>query len=334
MNKALKFIISAGFSALFLWLAFRKVAVGEVFEAAQEMTFLWILPFTIVILLAHYLRAERWKLLLSKEQEGNRLTLFTSVMLGYMLNYAFPRLGEVTRPVYVARKEKVSSSKLIGTIVLERVVDMLSMALLMVFVGVFLISDADKLSQILGTDITDTDASLSILIKLGIYGAVALILVFLGYRLMIVIAKKNDRIKSLFEKVQNLIKTFIEGVLAIKDLNSWPLFILYTVLIWGCYTLMTFIPFWMFNMQDIYQLGIVDALVITVIAAIGIVIPAPGGIGTYHWFTSQALWILYAVPEVTGLAYATINHATSMLVIVAITPLLLFLDKYYSMKKE
>ncbi len=125
---------------------------------------------------------------------------------------------------------------------------------------------------------------------------------------------------------------FKNGLLAARDVERWWLFILYTVLIWLCYTLMTYIPFWMFDMQEVYNLDMLDALVITVISAIGIAIPSPGGLGTYHYFVKQSLLVLFAVPAVTGIAYATVTHGVMVLFVSSITPIFLFIDKLRSTK--
>ena len=125
---------------------------------------------------------------------------------------------------------------------------------------------------------------------------------------------------------------FKDGILSAREVKNWWLFVLYTILMWSCYTLMTYIPFWMFNMQDVYHLNLLDALVITVISAIGIAIPSPGGIGTYHYLVKQSLLVLFAVPAVTGLAYATITHASMVIFVAIITPIFLFFDKLRSTK--
>jgi uncharacterized membrane protein YbhN (UPF0104 family) len=71
-----------------------------------------------------------------------------------------------------------------------------------------------------------------------------------------------------------------------------------------------------------------EALVITVISAVGVAIPSPGGIGTYHLIVQQGLHLFYQIPEVTGLAYALISHASVMIIILSTTPLsLLFAAK-------
>src|SRR5690625_7855462 len=87
---------------------------------------------TPVLVFRHYLRAERWKLFLpDPERKVLRSTLFAGVMLGYLVNYLVPRLGELSRPVYVARKNGLSPGKLIGTIVAERLFDLFVLLLLL-----------------------------------------------------------------------------------------------------------------------------------------------------------------------------------------------------------
>jgi len=104
-------------------------------------------------------------------------------------------------------------------------------------------------------------------------------------------------------------------------------------LIWWCYILMSYIPFWMFNMQHVYGLGILQAVTITVVSSIGIAIPSPAGLGTYEYFVKKTLVVLFSVPAVTGLAYATITHATTILMVVIFTPITFAIDKWRQSRK-
>jgi hypothetical protein len=97
---------------------------------------------------------------------------------------------------------------------------------------------------------------------------------------------------------------------------------------------MTYAGFWMFDMQTEFGLGIADAVVLTVVSAVGLSIPTPGGIGSYHLFITKSLFIFYAVPEATGLAYPTIAHAATLVIISIASPTLLALDKFFGMKRE
>lgn len=333
MKNYLKVFGSIALGVLFLWLAFKDVAFSDIIEAARGMSYTWIIPFVVATLAAHFVRAVRWKMLFTnKEKTPATTTLFTGVMFGYLTNIVLPRVGEVTRPVYVARQVNESSSKLIGTIVLERVIDLLCMLLLMIFVGIFLISDPQVLSRLFGIDFTDADTQLNLVLSLLTYGAIAVLGIAILYWILNVASKRSPKLNGFFLKGKELGKTFIDGILAIKELKNWPLFILHTGLIWFLYIFMTYVGFWMFDMHQIYSLGMTEALVLTVVSAIGLSIPTPGGLGTYHLFITQSLLILYGVPEATGLAYATIAHASTIVIVVISSPLLLAIDKYVVLK--
>ncbi len=335
MGRFLKIFLSVVFTALFLWLAFKNVAFSEIVDASREMSWGWTLPFTICLVLSHYIRAERWRMLFN---DGgvipHRFTLFTGVMFGYLSNIPVPRLGEVTRPIYVARQVGESNSKIIGTIVLERVVDVLSMLIIMTFVGIFLISDAEILNRLFGIDFTNTEEVSSLIQLIALAGggvlAVGLILFFLVKRL----SKGDSSFARFVDKIREASRSFFQGVLSIRKLKNWPLFIIYTFTIWAFYILMIYFPFWMFDLHTAYDLSIADAVVLTMVSAVGISIPTPGGIGSYHYFITYSLFVLYAVPEVTGLAFATITHAATLFLVLVISPVCLAIDKFVVLKRE
>ncbi len=337
LKKSLKIGSTLAIAGLFLWLAFRNVAFSEVWEYTQRISFSWVLPFALVAVISHYLRAERWRLLIEHDKKDlDRFTLFSGVMAGYMLNLVFPRLGEVTRPVYVAKREELSSSKLIGTIVLERAIDIGVMAFLMFLVSVYLITDLSLLSQIFGKQTVDFftgSMKMEVVLWLILAGIVVLALILAGWKFLVFLGSKFDKLNLLLDRIRNLIKLFWEGLASAREVKRWWLFVLLTGLIWVGYTLMSYIPFWMFDMQTEFDLSFLDALVITVISAIGIAIPSPGGVGTYHYFVKQSLLILFAVPAVTGIAYATITHAAMVLMVCTITPILLAIDKLRATKQ-
>lgn len=334
-KKIFKVLASVALGVLFLWLAFREVQFEEIMESARNITYGWIFPFILLTLGGHYVRAERWRMLFTnKEKMPARFTLFTGVMFGYLTNIVLPRVGEVARPVYVARQVDESNSRVIGTIVLERVIDVLVMLTLMFFVGVFLVSDPDVLSRLFGIDFTDPDTQTNLILKLVTYGGAALLTVVAVYQILKAAAKRWNSVSVLFDKGRSIGRTFLDGLLAVRELKNWPLFILYTALIWACYILMTYVGFWMLDLHTTFDLGLTEALVLTMVSAVGISIPTPGGVGTYHLFITKSLFVLYAVPEATGLAYATVAHAATVLIILVFTPMLLAGDKFLVLKKE
>lgn len=337
LKKTLKIVLALSLGGVFLWLAFRNVHLEELWEYSRTISFGWILPLALILLGSHFLRAERWRLLIEHDkQDLSRVTLVSGVMVGYMLNIVGPRLGEVTRPVYVAKRENLRSSKLMGTIVLERIIDLATMLFLMVVVSIYLIADISLLSQIFGDEtvefLTEGYTLVTVLWVFTFTGLIVLS-VYLVIKLGRALGRRFENIQLWIDRIEEAIKMFKDGLLSVREVQRWWLFIFYTLLIWLGYTLMTYIPFWMFNMQEVYQLGFLDALVLTVISAIGIAIPSPGGIGTYHYFVKQTLLVLFAVPAVVGLAYATITHAAMIIIVSCFTPVFLALDKYLASKR-
>lgn len=335
MNRAFKLIISLSIAAIFMWLAFRNVEFGEIIEAGKDMQWGWIPFFIASTLSAHFIRAERWRMLFNDGlTPPHRWTLFTGVMFGYLTNIPFPRLGEVTRPIYVARHIGESNSRIIGTIVLERLIDVLSMLLIMAVVGVTLVSDPEILSRLFGVDVTDPTVYTAVLFYVGSAGALALLGGYISFRLVKSWSEKEGKAGAFALKVRTVSASFFKGVLAVRSLQNWPLFVVYTALIWLFYILMMYIPFWMFDLQEVYSLSFADAVVLTMVSAVGISIPTPGGVGSYHLFITYSLLVLYAIPETTGLAFATITHAATLLLVLLVAPVCLAIDKYVVLKEE
>lgn len=335
MKTSIKVVSGIIIAALFLWLAMREIEFDKVWEVSGEMTFLWLIPFVLAVLTSHFSRAMRWRMLVRTEQvRPPKTTMFTGIMFGYLANILFARLGEVTRPVYVARQLGDSNSRIIGTVVLERIIDTLSLLLIMSLVFFFLISDHDVLQNLFGADLSNSDILWGFAKKATLYAGIAASVVLLLYITVKTLSNKIEFVHKFSLKVRGVLRTFIDGIMAVKELKNWPLFLFYTAAIWICYTLMVYIPFWMFNMQSVFGLTMTDALVLTMVSAVGIIIPAPGGIGTYHLFITKSLYLLYAVPETFGFAYATITHAATMVIIIITAPVLLAADKFVTMKSR
>lgn len=329
--KYLRLFISLIIAALFLWLALKDVSMQDVRLALGTISYFWLLPYVLITLLSHYLRAERWKQLIEKKGlKTSRLTLFSGVMLGYAVNYAIPRLGEVSRCLFVGNSEHISKSKLMGTVVLERGLDLLMMILLSLFVLLYIFTDYRLIVPVIGDETAiwlQKMISMDGFLVVGTITVIAVALLYLAYRLVLVSGEWFPSIEKFIHLLFDASRNFFSGLASFKDVKNWPLFLFLTAGIWFCYVLMTYIPFTAFDLHTSYSLGMREALVITVISAVGMSLPSPGGIGTYHWFVSQSLLLFYAVPETLGVAYAIATHLVLMILILLVTPLLLLLNK-------
>ncbi|MEX0685419.1 MAG: lysylphosphatidylglycerol synthase transmembrane domain-containing protein [Balneolales bacterium] len=328
-------LLSLLVGGFFLWLAIRNVPIDTLLGYLDGISYGWIIPYFIISMTANYLRAERWRLLIYQGKKPSRGTLFAGVMLGYVVNYAVPRLGEITRCVYVAKKEDLSGTNLVGTVILERVIDLLVMLILVSTVAVVIISDVSILTNLFGDETWNYIKSLIQLQTLLIVGGSLIVILGLGYLTVRIIrqsAPNRPWMNNMIKKARHVFHTFVDGLFSIRHLRYWPYFIGLTLLIWLGYVLLAYIPFYVFNLQNEYGLGLIDALVIMSIASIGVALPSPGGIGTYHWFVSQGLLLLYGVPLAVGLAYAFVSHAVMMGITILFTPILLIWNNWLQRK--
>ena len=332
-KKIVRFLLSILIGGFFLWLAFQNVDLGKLWEYFQTINYFWLLPFATATLLSHFFRALRWKLLITECQNPPRSpVLFSGVMVGYLFNYVFPRLGEISRSAYVGKRENLSVSNLVGTVILERAIDLACMFLLMATVFVYVIADLNILRSLFGGETIDwmTWLAQPRVILIGILVlAVALPLAYYLARFLVRLATKSNLLKPAADRIKKIIYMFVDGLLAIRKVKKWGRFLLYTLFIWVGYVLMTYFPFGMFDMHETYELGLLDALSVTVISSIGIALPSPGGVGTYHYFVKQALLVLFAVPAVTGLAFAIVLHGTMLILVVVSTPLIVLAERLW-----
>jgi glycosyltransferase 2 family protein len=273
-------------------------------------------------------------MLIYKENHTTRLmNVATGVSFGMLVNYAVPRLGEISRSVYVARKEKLSSSNVFGTVVLERIVDLFTMLLLLLFVLLIMATDGQTLRSLFGDETINIlqffyDPVNAFLLLSGL-----ILSLILGFWIMKQLLSVSNRQKARDSKLRGMVITFTEGLISIRDLKNWPRFVFLTVLMWTCYILMSYFPFYAFSLVSDYGLSMGDAIAVTAIASIGIVLPSPGGVGTYHYFVVQTLLVLSSVPAATGLAYAVVTHGAMMVVIISIFLILFAISQVTNRKK-
>ncbi len=328
-NKWLQIAGSVLVAVLFLWLAFRSINTAALFEQIGQISYAWILFFIPSVLISHYLRAERWRLLLPKRNEdAYRSTLFAGVMLGYVVNNIIPRLGELSRPVYVARKEAIKTGNLIGTIVAERFFDLFVLGLLTIFSIILFAGNPEVIENLFGVT-SWSWVHYSIIPAFFLFTALG---IWIFHTVIVYLDEKGNIDNRLLSKVIETVRSFSEGITSLKKVKNWPLFIVLTAGIWFGYVLMTYIPLYMLDLQSLYDITVTDAVVLTVVSSIGVSIPTPAGIGSYHLLMQQALHILFGVDLVTALTFATVLHAVNVIVIFLTGPLILWWDKYYTLR--
>ncbi len=319
----INFSISLVLTAVFLYIAFYNVDFGEVLEKVSRASIFWIVVFIIVLLASHYLRAVRWKVIMSSvKPDASMKNLFGSLMVGYGVNCVIPRLGEITRAVLLGKWERISRSSMFGTVILERVIDV-------IFLG---------LSVIVAALIYNGNLYLSFpWLKTTLYITSALIAFFIIFILLVVRFKENfygvivalmGRFSGhLAQKAGYIFKMLAEGFASLKGTKNYILTFLLSVLIMLFYALNAYVGMLMIGMQNV---TFAMAWIIMSISAIGVVIPTPGGTGSYHALAKSALVLLFGYGEVISLAYAFLTHIISYLLFITFSLIIFFaLNRYH-----
>lgn len=302
IGNAIKLIIFLGLGIFLVWLITHHLTpeqwdrIKQVFRDANY----WILlPVFIIGTISHLLRALRWRMLIEPMDYHPRLfTTFSAVMIGYIANLAIPRMGEITRCGVLSRHENIPFQKVIGTMIVERGIDLL--CLLVLIVASILIQ-----MDVVGGFFYDTIISrLTPIFRHGTWIRYLIMLVMIAALITgMVFLMKLFRHTRWYRKLVLLFRGIKEGMLAIGKMKRKGLFFLYTIAIWLCYFLMVYVGF--FCLKPTSVLGLKAGLSVLSFGSIGMMI-TQGGIGAYQLIVEKTLE-LYGILEAYGFAFGWLS---------------------------
>jgi uncharacterized protein (TIRG00374 family) len=295
-------IIGLGLS----WLFFRNLNFNDLKQTISTGNFSWFYMVMFVSVMVYIFRVLRWQMLI--KASGFKATFgsaFAALSIGYFVNFAVPRLGEVTRCLSVKKQNNIPFMQLLGTVIIERVIDIVS---LMIVLLLTLLLQFNMIIEFVKENvfIPFYDGIILKIIngnQLMLFGSVAIVLlaIFIFYYFRKYFRERSP--KMLMHFVQGL----KDGLTSISKLEQKKLFIIYTILIWVCYYLMTY--FWFFVFKETSVLGWGACLTILSIGTIGRSVPIQGGgMGAYH-FLVQQVCMLYGLSSYFGQTLATLIHA-------------------------
>ena len=264
----------------------------------KTANFGWLAVMCIAYLLSCLFRALRWMMLLRPMGYNPRLdNSFYTVMVGYFANLGLPRMGEFIRAGLLSKYEDIPYEKVLGTIVVGRIIDLLCL-LSLLLLGLLLHSEIilQYFEENLNLDITA-------LIILALIGLLGLGMAIFFYRRL----SNSNSTSGLFIKVKKVVDGFVEGLSSLKSVSNIPLFVGYSVGIWFLYVGMHWIGFLSFGPTE--HLSFSESLLCFDFAALGMVFPSPGGMGTYHAMLIESLLIL-DVSEISAFSIAMITFFT------------------------
>ena len=291
----LQYLLFLSLGIFLLWLTLRKSNWQEIKQDIISADFIFLLPATIMLLISHFFRAVRWKILI--EPLGYKPSLsntFLAVMVGYWANLAVPRLGEVLKCTILGRYEKVPADKLVGTIVAERAFDVVSLVIMLaITIGIqyHLLGEyaADKFAQVF----QNKAGAVSYTTLFVILASTILFFILVFYLL--------NRLAhiSFVHKIRQLLKGIWLGLTSVRNIKNKGWFFFHTVLIWALYLLSTYMGF--FAMKDMSVYGIKAAFSALSFGSIGMIVPSPGGIGSFQYAVQQVLMV-YGITAEKGLS--------------------------------
>lgn len=300
----LKLAVSLGLGVGIIWWVLSHMTETErdkIIATFKSAKYGWILVAPLLGLLSNFSRTQRWRLLL--EPTGHKPAFwntFFSVMMMYFFNLLFPRLGEVTRCGVLARYEKVPMDKSIGTMVVERLVDLVSIlsigGLLFILEHERLLAFWQKKDELSGGGQVNVESGISSTTMI-IFAIVALMLI-----IGVAYIQRKVGFEKLLQFAQERIKGFAKGLLSIKDLKSPWEFLFHSVFIWLCYILMIYISFPALAATE--NLNFVTAMAALFCCGFAVVL-SPGGVGFYPLFMAYIL-TLYGVDYETGYGFGTL----------------------------
>jgi len=306
-GKSLRFILPLALSAIFLYIAFYDEDINKILGILSNASIFWTVVLLITMLFSHYLRAVRWKVILnSVKPNASIINIFGAVMVGYGVSCVVPRLGEVSRAVVLGKWEKLSRSSMFGTVILERIIDI-------IFLGLTVIVSVIIWSEDLYVKFPWLKSTLYITIIL-MAGVILFIYFLIRFRekFYVLIIKLLSRFsEKLAHKAAYIFDMMTIGFASLKGTKNYIYTIILSALIMMAYALSAYIGFYTLGMENIKPVTYAMAWVLMSISAIGVVIPTPGAIGSYEALSKAALVLLFGFGESISLAYAIITHIIS-----------------------
>lgn len=304
LKKLLQTLLGFFLAGLFLYLAFRGVSLKDLWVSLQNVDYLWVALLIPIIIISHWLRAVRWSYLLSPVKEKiSHHKLFSALMIGFMVNNVLPRVGEVTRAFAIGRSEGISKSSAFGTVVVERIIDMVTF--------LFILCMVLFLSPHTLDSFFDNVQAIRPFFLVGslLFLAIFVLLFFKGESLFSLLNLLKHLVPKRFKsRYEQLVNSFLSGFGVTRMHNKFAMIVILSLLIYFFYALSLYVPFHAFSTLSNHNLDFGASVILLTISTIAFAIPAPGALGTYHSFLTFALTRLYGVDFVTALSFSIITH--------------------------
>ncbi|HQT91903.1 MAG TPA: lysylphosphatidylglycerol synthase transmembrane domain-containing protein, partial [Candidatus Kryptobacter bacterium] len=292
-SNLLRTLIGLVIAAFFVYIAFRGISFKSLLHDALRANIYILLLATLVVLASHFLRALRWRVILQElKSDISVVDTWGSVMVGYLFNNFVPRLGEIVRAYATGRLEEISVRGVLGTIVLERLFDMLSAGIL--FGVALFLYHGDLIASFPFLRVAGV-----ILVAGSVVLGAVLYVSSISEKFQRTILRLAEAVlpRKIAKKAENIFLSFLTSFKLLGSGKRVAIVTFYTALIWVAYIYTMYIPFFAFGFGARLHLTLYDAFLLILITSIAWSVPSPGGTGVYHLFVSAALVAISGVPK-------------------------------------
>ncbi len=314
-KKYIHLLISLIIIILSLFFAFKGVKIVELENAFASVQYRFLPLAMIIVIFTYFLRALRWRYLLRPVKEVKMMSLFSSLMIGFMANMLPARTGEFVRAYMLSRKEKINFSASFASIFIERVFD-LALVLLLLVSALLIAPDA--------FDAGDSGGTYQLLDKARLFGKVSVVLCLFIFLFSALLQFKNDLAMKIVSKVVNplpekwrgkvlgFVTSFTDGLVILRDKRGFIVVTALSFLVWASLLLTYYPMYYAFNIEG--ELPIISSIIIlSVTVSIFITLaPTPGFLGSFHLACVAVLHGIFSIQKAVALSYGIMTWLVSM----------------------
>lgn len=299
-NKTLKILFPLLLGVFILYIIYRDFDFSQIWIPLKEMDMFWFTLTTIFIILSHVIRGLRWKLALAPlDLHPTSSTSINAIFVAYAANLVIPRVGEVSRCVILEQYDRIPFAQSLGTLVTERLIDTLVVALMTIIAVVLQWNVFMEFINNVGIATPGNDTGGWVVMLLSATAIATMLYLFM-------------RKMKIWKKIRSFITRFSDGLLSIRKMKNGWLFIIETLAIWFCYFMQFYLCFFYFPFTG--SLSFLAGLLLFVAGSIAVVVPTPNGAGPWH-FAVISIMMIYGISETDASIFALIVHSTQTLIV-------------------
>jgi uncharacterized protein (TIRG00374 family) len=309
--RVINYIFFFAIAIALMYICFKDINYNAFITELKKVDYIWVILSVMVGMIANIFRALRWQMLIRPlNYNVSAINTYHAVMVGYLVNFALPRVGEISRCVVLRKTDKAHVNVLIGTVVTERIVDMLCLLLSMLLV---LCLQYDYFASFMSNNFMPAFSDWIGNLTSSAYWWIELTSALILCCAIIYLLRKKI-LKSTFAiKMKSVLRDISSGLKSIFYMRRTFLFFLYTFLIWLCYWLTSYLT--MFAIPATAGLTAGNALFLMVMGSLGWVLPVQGGFGAYHYIVMLGL-SFFGIKNEQGVIFATISHESQAIAMI------------------